>query len=141
MPKLRRLLATGIAGAMLGVVLAVAAPPAPTAASGSLGTCFCFDMDPGNYRCSFDNEECVGQVASVAPCAVTFDGRPGLTPCAICPIAWERVASHDAGRCRVTARCPQACGSLPPPSPRKQLDPRGGVGDAALGMEPENHAS
>ncbi len=57
MSKLRRLLATGIAGAMLGVVLAVAAPPAPTAAIASLDDCYCYDAGSGRYQCA-DYDEC-----------------------------------------------------------------------------------
>ncbi len=60
MSRLRRLLATGVAGAMLGMVLAVAAPPAPTAAnaSASLDDCYCYDGGSGNYMCSEDDDAC-----------------------------------------------------------------------------------
>ena len=58
MSTLRRLLATGIAGAMLGLVLAVAVPPAPTAASASLHDCVCNDGGSGNYSCSGDQTSC-----------------------------------------------------------------------------------
>lgn len=57
MPRLRRLLATGIAGALLGVALAAAAPPAPTAASASLDDCYCWDPGGyGRYMCAGDDE-------------------------------------------------------------------------------------
>ncbi len=60
MSKLSRLLATGVAGAMLGMVLAVAAPPAPTAAnaSASLADCVCYDGWSGNYQCAEGQDEC-----------------------------------------------------------------------------------
>ena len=61
MSRLRRLLATGLAGAMLGVVLAVAAPAAPTAASASasLDDCQCWDYGYGSYRCNYGHDSCL----------------------------------------------------------------------------------
>ena len=58
MSMLRRLLGTGLAGAVLGVVLAVAAPPAPTSASASLLDCDCNDGGSGSYSCTGDQTSC-----------------------------------------------------------------------------------
>lgn len=58
MSELRKRLTTGIAGAMLGVVLAIAAPPAPTAASASLDDCECYDVGSGSYMCKEADDGC-----------------------------------------------------------------------------------
>lgn len=54
--SIRKLFTLGIAGAMLGAVLAVAAPP--TAANASAG-CSCNDFESGNYQCNMDQSACI----------------------------------------------------------------------------------
>lgn len=53
--SIRKLFNLGIAGAMLGAVLAVAAPP--TAANASAG-CSCNDWGAGHYQCNMSQTAC-----------------------------------------------------------------------------------
>ena len=54
--SIRKLFTMGIAGAMLGAVLAVAAPPTAANASAS---CTCNDWGSGRYQCNMGQTACL----------------------------------------------------------------------------------